>query len=466
MTEVHDKQTELDEKLLPPLTRRRFLRGSAMTGGALASGGILAACGSSSTTTKTTTTSTTAPTSDVGTTLQSILGKPTNLLAKGPGNFKCAAQLALTGAGSIYGQLQGAGWKYGVQHVNAWTNGKLNFETTYYDNQSGVPAAEAAAGRDAGLDNVPVFLNSYIFGFGAILPYAAQYKMICPDPGGGAGPNPGPYIGKPYCYGFRAGYPTDCLGGIYKYMTTTFPTKKKWVFVQPVIAPPYNDAVSAYEAKLNSQYNVQSLGQVNAPLGATDYSTTVAKIKSLNPDVVLWTNFGTDPAYCAKEMVSQGVNCLNAGVDFTPSSTAIAGSAFKGWYFGFDYLNTNQPPNPWSKFFVDQWKKDHGGAVPDFYNAGDYITCFAMARLMDRIIGFGGDISSGADYVKALNMDPTFPHVYGGNASTVGSIVIDTTTHSPSSIPMLIFKGLGTTNVQDITPLATYNIDAADYKLV
>jgi branched-chain amino acid transport system substrate-binding protein len=462
--------TEKDETVLQPLTRRRFLRSSAVSGGVLASSGILAACGSSSP--KKSTTSTGSGTTAAGsssqleTTLQGILGKPTNILSKGPGSFKVAGQFALTGAGAIYGVTQTAGWKYGVQHVNAWTGGKLDFATTYYDNQSGIPAAEAAAGRQAGLNNVPVLVNSYIFGFGAILPFAAQYKMFSPDPGGGAGPNPGPYIGKPYCYGFRAGYPTDCLDGIYKYMRQTFPQKKKWVSVQPVIAPPYNDAVSAYEANLNSKYGVESLGTVLAPLGATNYSSTIAKIKSLNPDIVMWTSFGTDPGYQAKEMASQGVNAINIGVDFTPALATLGGSALKGWYFGFDYLNTVKPPNPWSKFFVSQWQKDHGGATPDFYNAGDYITCFALARMMNDIIGSGGDINSGAAYVKALEANPAFPHVYGGTASKLGQIIIDPTSHSPKAIPMLIFRSLGTGNTKDITPLATYNIKAADFKLI
>jgi hypothetical protein len=127
---------------------------------------------------------------------------------------------------------------------------------------------------------------------------------------------------------------------------------------------------------------------------------------------------------------------------------------------------TVNPPNDWSKFFVTNWEKDNGGAVPGFYNASDYITAFAVAILMDRIIGFGGDIHNGADYVKALESDPVFPHVYGGHGSTLGTLAIDTGTHSPKSIPMLVFEALGTGNVKDIKPLATYNINGADFLLL
>jgi hypothetical protein len=463
-----------EEAVLPeassPLTRRRFIRSSAAAGAAIASGGVLAACGSSSSSSSSAAASTTsaasADASGIGSQLQSILGKPTNIIAKGPGAYKVAGQFALTGAGSIYGTLQSAGWKYGAQHVEQWTQGKLSFKTTFYDNKSGLPAAEAAAGRQAGLSGVPVFINSYIWGFGAVLPFAKQFKMFSPDPGGGAGPIPGPFEGAPYAYGFRAAYPTDCLDGCFKFVKTKFPTKTKWVTVQPVIAPPYNNAVAAYTKGLFGQYGMTHAGEILAPLGATDYSSTIQKVKALNPDVVLWTTFGTDVAYQAREMKSQGVNAINIGVDFNPTLAKLGGSAIKGWYFGFDYLNTVNPPSDWSKFFVSQWEKDNGGEVPSFYNAADYITAFAVAKLMDDILGNGGDINNGDDYVKALEADPSFNHVYGGNGSTLGKMVIDTKTHSPKSIEMLLFQAQGTGNVKDITPLATYNIKAAGFTLL
>jgi ABC-type branched-subunit amino acid transport system substrate-binding protein len=470
---MSDPRETNPSELPKPLTRRRFIRSSASAGAALSAGGLLAACGSSGNSSSGTAASgstATAPksgtTSAIGTQLQKILGQPKNILAKGPGKLSIAGQFALTGAGSIYGQLQSGGFKYGAQHVSEWTNGKLVFDTKYYDNKSGIPQAEAAAGRQAGLSGVPVFINSYIFGFGAILPFAKQYKMFCPDPGGGAGPIPGPFAPAPYCYGFRASYPTDVLDGMFKYLREKFPDKKKWATVQPVIAPPYNNAVANYCKKLYTTYNIDHVGEQLAPLGANNYSSTVQKLKQLNPDVIITTSFGTDVAYQAKEIQRQGLNVLNGTVDFNPTLAKLAGPAIKDWYFGFDYLNTVNPPSDWSKFFVTNWEKDNGGALPSFYNAADYVTAFAVARLVDQILGSGGDIKSGDAYVKALEANPAFPHVYGGNGATLGQMIIDPKTHSPKSIPMLLFQSQGTGNVKDITPLATYNVKAADYKVL
>jgi branched-chain amino acid transport system substrate-binding protein len=449
------------------LTRRHFIG----AGSAVAAAGVLAACGSSSSSS-----SGAAPAgggapkvsgaTPTGKQLQEILGVPKNIMAKNPGTLKVAAQLALTGQGSVYGVTQGAGWAYGVKQVAEWTNGKLILDTKYYDNQSGVPQAEAAAGRNAGLSGVPVLLSSYIFGFGAILPFSAQYKMFTPDPGGGAGPIPGPFEGKPYCYGFRSGYPTDCFDGIVKYLMMKQPTKKKWVLLQPVIAPPYNDAVEAYTKKLFAQYGITDLGQVLAPLGATDYSSTIQKLKALNPDVVLYSSFGADTAYQAKQAVSAGATWISAGVDFQNVLAKLAGPALKGWYLGFDYLNTQTPNNDWAKYFIKEWTTAHKGVAPDYYNAGDYCTAFAVAQLVDRILGAGGDVTDGSQYVKQLEANSTFPHVYGGSGGKTGEIVISTTTHSPSSLEMQLFQPPGNGQVTPVKPLANYNIKAAGFKLV
>jgi branched-chain amino acid transport system substrate-binding protein len=455
------------------LTRRRFIGRSAVAGSAVAATGVLAACGSSSSSKSSSsasggssTAASSGSSSAAGKQLQEILGEPKNILAKGPGTLKVAAQLALTGAGSVYGVTQGAGWSYGVKQVSAWTNGKLNLDTKFYDNQSGVPQAEAAAGRNAGLSGVPVLLSSYIFGFGAILPFSAQYKMFTPDPGGGAGPIPGPFEGKPYCYGFRSGYPTDCFDGIVKYLTMKQPTKKKWVLLQPVIAPPYNDAVEAYTKKLFAQYGLTDLGQVLAPLGATDYSSTIQKLKALNPDVVLYSSFGTDVAYQAKQAVSAGATWLSAGVDFQNVLAKLGGSALKGWYLGFDYLNVQTPNNDWAKYFIKEWKASHKGVAPDYYNAGDYCTAFAVAALVDRILGAGGDITDGSQYVTQLEANSTFPHVYGGSGGKTGEIVIDKTTHSPSALEMQLFQPPANGQVSPVKALANYNIKAANFQLV
>lgn len=452
------------------LTRRKFLARGAVFGSAVATGGLLAACGGSGGTKTTASVSKAAgggaTASQLGKQLQEILGPPKNLLAHGPGEFKIDGQWPLTGAGAIYGKLQSEGWKFGSKHVEAWTNGKLKFVTTYMDNKSGNPQAEAQAGRQAGLDGGPVMMQSYNFGFGALFPALKQYKMLGIDPGGGVGPIPGPFVDVPYAYGARAAYPTDPEPGLTKMITTLHPEAKRFLVIQANIAEEWNKAVENYMLKLYKEMGLESAGVLLAPLGQTDYSTVIQQAKQIKPDVTVFLTFGTDPAYQAKEIQRQGMEGIFAGSDFTPDAVKLAGSAYKDWYFGFDYLNTVKPPSDWTKLFVDEFRKENGGVDPANYTAAYYMSAFMVATLMDRVIEAGGDIGNGDDYVKALESNPTFDHVYGGNGAEIGKMVIDLKTHSPAAIPMIGFQSLGTGDVKGIKDIATYNIEAREFKML
>ena len=198
---------------------------------------------------------------------------------------------------------------------------------------------------------------------------------------------------------------------------------------------------------------------------ASDAHIAREKIKALNPDVVLYSSFGTDVAYLAKQAISAGAKWHSAGIDFQNVLAKLAGPALKDWYLGFDFLNVDQPGNDWAKYFVKEWTSSHKGVEPDYYNAGDYCTAFAVAELVDRILGAGGDINSGDDYVKQLEANSTFPHVYGGPGKT-GKIVISTTTHSPSAIEMQLFQPPANGKVSPVKALANYNIKAAGFQLL
>jgi branched-chain amino acid transport system substrate-binding protein len=439
------------------LTRRRFLERTAVVGGALAAGNILAACGDDDDE------GGNAPTGQaLGTQLQDILGTPKNLIAKGPGNFDVIGSWPLTGPGSIYGKLQSEGFRYGAEHVAAWTNGKLKFQVEAVDNGGGDPQKSVANARQAGLAKEPIFPTSYIFGFGAQPALIAQYKMLSLDPGGGTGPLA---QGLPYCFGFRASYPQDLVDGLLKTITRLNSDASTLSIVDAEVSADYNGANEEFSRGAAQRAGLDLASFSTAPLGQTDYSAVISKVKEDDPDVVVFLNFGTDVGYCAREVQRQALDAVYGGIDFTPDGAQIAGPAFKDWIFSHDYINVTDPPSDWSKLFVDSWESDNG-SPPENYNAAYYAAAFAYAIMMDRILGFGGDINDGADYQKALLQDTTFPHVYGGNGAQIGKIILDKGTHSPTSIPILGFRAEGTGSTEDITLLATYDIGGRNYQVL
>lgn len=451
------------ERLSRPLSRRRFLAGAASAGGALATGNFLAACGSSSSSSSNgAAKGTAAVDKELGDRLRAILGEPKNLLAKGPGSFDTSAMFGLSGTGAGTGKAQQNGHRFGVDHVAAWTDGKLSLKTEYYDHKSGDPKATGNAVRQAGLARNPFMIMSFSFGFGAVPGPAKAYKILCLDPGGGTGPL---FYGLPYCYGTRASWPLDPQDGLTKTIKALNPDAKRWAVVGAEVSEPWTEASKKYIGELYKREGIELATFETAAVGETDYSTLISKLKSVNPDVTVFMTFGTDPGYQAREVERQQMKGIFAGSERQKESVEVAGTAFKDWYFGYDSLDVKNPTNDWTDLFLDEFAQTNQG-TPGIYEAGYYVNVFNHALLMDHILGEGGDITKGDDYVAALEAKPTFPHVYGGSGATLGEMTVDLTTHSVSAIPMIAFQDKGTGKYEDITQLATYDIKGRDWKLL
>jgi hypothetical protein len=128
--------------------------------------------------------------------------------------------------------------------------------------------------------------------------------------------------------------------------------------------------------------------------------------------------------------------------------------------FAYDFFDSANPPNGWSKIFTNEFQKAYGEA-PDFYAANYYEDVFDIWDLMRRVSAKGGDINNGAQLQDALQGNPTFKSVYGGDANTAGILALDPVEHTPSKRPM----GLFNYNSGNIKALAHFDIAGADFSL-
>jgi branched-chain amino acid transport system substrate-binding protein len=212
--------------------------------------------------------------------------------------------------------------------------------------------------------------------------------------------------------------------------------------------------------------HVESIGAhvgkfILSTIDATDYSTGIEQIKAANPDIVYAGLYGNDLGYFMKQYTVSGINKPVLGFEYTQPAADIAGSAYNGLYLAFDYFNGQTPDNGWSAIFIDAFKKANGGTVPDYYAANYYEDMFVLWALVQRTLAAGGDPKDGAALNSALVSKPSFPSVYGGNATTAGTLAFSTVTHSVSERPMtLIQYENGNKN-----PQAYFDIGGAGFRL-
>jgi len=372
-------------------------------------------------------------------------------------SFDVGAVYPVTGPGSIYGAHLSDIPNLAFKHIEAMGGPKFNL--ILKDNKSGDPQAGAQAVRELGFAKVPMMLSSYVADLGAMFTGIKLYKIFSIDGSGGTS-----IFGKakPYFWGSIATTPNDALPGMIEFVHRTM----KDVYTLSVIGwdlGPLGAIVATDAAKYFTHANmVLGVAEI-AKVGSTNYSASLVKIKASDPDAVMCVVYGEDVGYFMKQYALTGMHAPVIAFAHSIAAQQIAGPAYEGLYFIFDYFDAERPPNPWSRFFIDEFAKAEGSQyLPDYYGANTYEDCFTLWECVRRVLENGGDPHDGAQLDAALRANPVFPSLYGGDDTTVGTIAFDLDSHSVKHRPMTVaqFKN------GKVVPLAHFDIGGGNFKLV
>ena len=369
--------------------------------------------------------------------------------------YDVGVMTALTGPGAIYGSHGTDIFKLAARDIAAL--GGPTFNMIYKDNKSGDPQAGVQAMREFGAAKVPMMLSTYTADLGAAVPGISEYKIFSVDGTGGTSQ----YAqGKPYLWGSIAITPDDAFPGALKYLAAKMPQAKKIAFVGWDLGPISQIVVNDLQKRMAPGGYTQAALELTK-VGTTDYSASIQKVKAANPDIVFLVVYAEDVGYFMKQYATSGINKPVLGFTHTAAAQRIAGPAYDGLYFAFDYFDADRPPNPFAQFFVDSFKGMEGGAQPDYYSANLYEDTFVLWECVRRVLKNGGNPKDGTALDAALRSDPSFPSVYGGDASRPGTLAFDLATHSVKRRPMSVSQYKG----GKVTPLAFFNIGGVDFRL-
>jgi branched-chain amino acid transport system substrate-binding protein len=369
--------------------------------------------------------------------------------------FKLGIVLAMTGPGSYYGRIQGNGARLAVAQIKA--AGGPDIELVFKDHKSADAQAGSRAAKELGIAGVPIVLTSYVGDIGAMFPGLAQYKMLGLDGGGGTSDFG---QGKPYFWGMRAVEPDDDFIGALKYWKATDPKIKKVSLVYFDQGPANAIVIDNFKKAL-ADAGLDMASAELTTIGATDYSATISRLKTANPDAVFLFGTGVDPGYFMKQYVAAGLQASVIGSEYISDAAKVAGPAFDNYMFATDWYNADNATNDWSKLFHDSYVKEFG-LEPEINAANYYEDTFAVWDLIRRVLAKGGNVNSGEELQKALEADPSFKSVYGGSGAELGLIELDTTTHKPKTRPLGVYKSNGGKPKQ----VASFDLGGANFKLL
>ena len=432
------------------VSRRDLLRYLAMGSAAVAAGPVIAACGGSSGGKSSSSSVAAGNVADI------TKFVPVDTAHSGKGmTLDMGVVLAFSGPGAFFGRVMSQGVKVASKHIVELGGPTIN--PIFKDHKSGDPQAGVTAVKELGFSHVPMMLASYVDDLGAMLPGQAQYKIFTMDGGGGTSTFG---QGKPYFWGMRAITPNDAVPGTVKYVTDKLTNVKKVQLIGWDLGP-LDDPIVKYVNGVVTGAGLQIAGPfIRTKVGATDYSAAIQNAKSNKPDLILLSIYGNDPGYFMKQYVTSGLSAPVVIFEFTADAAKVAGSSYDGVYFAYDYFNAKKPDNGWSSIFINDYKKAYG-TDPDFYAANYYEDTFAMWTVIQRALAKGANVKDGTQLDAAMREDLSFKSVYGGDANTAGELVLNPASHSVQKRPMSISQYKG----GNVTPLAYFNLNAADYRL-
>lgn len=372
--------------------------------------------------------------------------------------FRVGAVLALTGPGAFYGSTMSRGLNLAAEHIRA--AGGPQFEIEYHDHRSGDPVASQQAITELGEGGYGAKFASYVDGLGAMLEGTANYQMFTVDGGGGTSTFG---QGMPFFYGTRAITPNDALPGLFEYVNQTIPDAQTvgivtWDVGEPSNTTVRDDILAAIESaglEFNGLYEL-------TPVGSQDYSQTLPRVRSNEPDILIAGLWGQDIGSFFNQASVAGIESDIFGPEFTPDGVNASGGAFEsGYWFAYDFFEPTTPPNDLAELFVAEFQAAHG-ELPDFYAANYYEDGLGMWDIVRRVCADGGDINSGVALNDAFRANPTLTSVYGGSGSTLGSKTIDMTTHTVTQRPMGVFEYRD----GQVTTHALFDMKAADFRII
>lgn len=372
-------------------------------------------------------------------------------------DWTMGAALTLSGTSAANGESMKNAIELAIDHIES--AGGPAIELSVKDIKDPDPVASQQAAEELAAEKVPAKITSMGDGFGTMLASTDKNKILSLDGVGGAQVFT---QGSEYFYGTREVAPADAMPGMLKWAEEALPDAKT-VGLVGVDLGPFNDPIKAdIEAKIaESDLEFNGLWETVTP-DTTDYASLIGKVQENQPDVLITAFGGGSPGAFVAQATQAGVEAQMVGIEFTQEAVKASKGVLdsEGFTFAMDYFDPENPTNPLAELFVESYEATYD-EKPDFYAANAYEETLLLWELVRRVAADGGDPNKGAQLKAALEADPVFPSVYGGDEQTVGTLELDPKTHGVASRPMGVYEYKG----GEVTPLATFNVGGSDFEL-
>jgi len=137
----------------------------------------------------------------------------------------------------------------------------------------------------------------------------------------------------------------------------------------------YGDEMTRAFQRVGKELGMTTVGEFRHPLGATDFSDSLNKIKVLKPNILILANFGRDLVNAVKQCTEFGIKedtKLVTPIMLYTARQEGGAEIFDGLIGGSSYYWALEDTIPSAKVFNDLFRAAYGGAYPSDYGALGY----------------------------------------------------------------------------------------------
>jgi len=323
--------------------------------------------------------------------------------------FTFGAMYPMTGPGAEIGQEQSQGSDLAVADVNA-RGGVAGWQlkVIVVDHKGVAAGGVQAMNQLVNLEKVPYVLTGFAGVTLAAQPIAAQNQVVLVNIGG----------------------------------TSINLLDKPWLYNDQLIGEPLNAPIAQYLVEhgirtVATLVSEDPLGKDNAalfiadytkrggkvvvsetfPVGASDFSAQLAKIRAANPQALYNIAAGDPQGLLVKQARANDFKGLFCGALANPSLPIMGGAAAEGFVTTALAVDWSSKSRNVQHFYTSY--KAKFGKDPDWVQGTPYEGVMLLSKLIERVSRQGKDPRSGAALLSALEADPTFPNYLSGGVVTL-----------------------------------------------
>jgi branched-chain amino acid transport system substrate-binding protein len=315
---------------------------------------------------------------------------------------KFGINLPYTGDGAWVGESFNRGIDLALDEINAKGGIDGIKLQAIKEDSKGLPREGATSMiKLATLDKVPFVISTFAAVTLACQPIAAENKVLMIE----VGASSSDLLNKPFLYATSVSnvYMMSCFG-------TWLWEKGYRKAATLVLSDSHGRDTAATFTKKWSQLGGTTVAQEEYGTGDVNFSAQIAKVKAVNPDVVMGCARGKSSALLIKQMRELGLipKALHTNGKWEPGALNEAREASIG-VLAIDFML--DPEARYARDFVEAYRQRYA-KDPSWQEANGYEAIYILAELTKRVKAKGGNYHSGEQLRDALEGKREFSSVY------------------------------------------------------